>query len=320
MLVCIPGVSTESFRAHPLHSIDRCWPETNCSLDLWIELLYALGLAPEPALGIAARQDFEGDQFGFTKIPLEDIEYLYGLRVLELASYETLEVHVARQMRRGRLCIISADAYYLPDTAQVGYRKRHTATMIGINRLDCAAGVAEYFHNGGYFRLAEDDYRGLLKPDSENGTGQLPYVEFTTLEVASVEPAELKRRCAALLSKHWADRPTTNPIREFQKVFPEQARALVDRDPEALHDYAFHTARLLGSNFELLGSCLDWVTGATHPLTKHCNLIAEVAKILPFRLAKAVAHGRFERLDTALNPAADAWDSIFDAAHARAVA
>jgi hypothetical protein len=280
----------------------------------------ALGLAPEPALGMAARQDFEGDQFGFTKIPAEDIEFLYGLRVQELAPYETLENHIEHQMARARLCFIDADAYYLPDTGQAAYRRRHATTMIGINRLDRATAVAEYFHNGGYFRLSAEDYRGLFRQGSEMGLGQPPHVEFTTLDFEPVEPAELKRRGAALLSKHWARRPTINPVRAFQAVFVEQAKALVNREPEALHAYSFHTSRLLGSNFELLGSCMDWLAGTNHPLTEHCTAIAEVTKALPLRLAKAVAHGRFERLSAFLDPAADAWDALFGEVNIRAVA
>ena len=72
----LPDLTLETWRPHPLHAPERCWPETNCYNDLWIELLHALGLPVEAALGFTARQDFEGDQFGFTKFPLEDLETL----------------------------------------------------------------------------------------------------------------------------------------------------------------------------------------------------------------------------------------------------
>ena len=35
---------------HFTHSPDRIWTETNCYLDLWIELLNCLDLDPVPAL------------------------------------------------------------------------------------------------------------------------------------------------------------------------------------------------------------------------------------------------------------------------------
>ena len=52
----------------------RIWPETNCYVDLWIEVLAAAGFTPEAMLGFTLTQDFEGDQFTFFKVPLEDLE------------------------------------------------------------------------------------------------------------------------------------------------------------------------------------------------------------------------------------------------------
>src|SRR5437764_1654107 len=43
---------------HALHDETRDWPETNCYVDLWIELLAARGFAPEAALGFTLTQDF----------------------------------------------------------------------------------------------------------------------------------------------------------------------------------------------------------------------------------------------------------------------
>ena len=45
----------------------------------------ASGEAGTIALGFTAAQDFEGDQFTFTKFPLEDLETLFGLKATELA-------------------------------------------------------------------------------------------------------------------------------------------------------------------------------------------------------------------------------------------
>jgi Domain of unknown function (DUF1839) len=60
---------------HALHDESRDWPETNCYVDLWIELFAARGFAPEAALGFTLT-DFEGDQFTFFKFPLQDLEAL----------------------------------------------------------------------------------------------------------------------------------------------------------------------------------------------------------------------------------------------------
>ena len=103
------------------------WPETNCYIDLWIEVLAARGLPPEAMFGFTLTQDFEGDQFTFFKVPLEDLEALYGIRSTELAIYDRVETHVAEQLRRGRLCLVEMDSFYMPDTHGVGYHGDQSA-------------------------------------------------------------------------------------------------------------------------------------------------------------------------------------------------
>ena len=44
-----PALRPEAYQPHALHSSERIWPETNCYVDLWIEVLNAMGL---PVLGV----------------------------------------------------------------------------------------------------------------------------------------------------------------------------------------------------------------------------------------------------------------------------
>ncbi|HEY8615843.1 DUF1839 family protein [Phenylobacterium sp.] len=306
-------IRPEVHQPHPLHAPDRCWPETNCYLDLWIELLNALGLPPEAAMGFTARQDFEGDQFGFSKVPLEDLETLYGLRVQELAIYEPVEAHVLRQMARGRLCLVELDPFWLPDTGQAAYRVQHGKTTVGINAIDVDARRLEYFHNAGYFALEGEDFDQLFRPAAPDDRPFRPYVEFTTLEPIRLSQAELKARAAAILARDWARRPAQNPIRLFQQVYAERAEALAGQGEQAFHDFAFHNPRLLGANFAMLAACLDWLSDGTDARIAHCHTIAETAKAAQFQLARALARRRFDTLAPALEPAADAWDALFEA-------
>ncbi len=110
MPMVFPGLDPETYSVHALHSQERMWPETNCYVDLWIEVLNALGLAPEAMLGFTLTQDFEGDQFTFFKVPLEDLEALYGVVATELAIFDTVENHVEMQIERGRLCLVEMDS------------------------------------------------------------------------------------------------------------------------------------------------------------------------------------------------------------------
>ena len=68
------GLGPDTYKPHALHQPERMWPETNCYVDLWIETLHAFGSEPEAMLGFTLMQDFEGDQFTFFKVPLEDLE------------------------------------------------------------------------------------------------------------------------------------------------------------------------------------------------------------------------------------------------------
>ena len=317
MDVCLPALTLASFKPHPLHGPDRCWEETNCSIDLWIELLHAMGLPPEPALGFTARQDFEGDQFSFGKFPLAELQALFGLTVRELSVYRPIEQHLLLQMRRGRICLVEVDPYYLPDTGVAAYRRQHGKTAIAPNRMDIDARRLEYFHNAGYYALEGDDFDGALRPALADDVLFRPYAEFTNLDPRPLEPERLRALAAELYAWHWSQRPQSNPIRAFQAAAPAQAEALAGAGEPAFHDFAFHNLRMLGSNFELLGAGLAWLQGSGDPRIAHCQTIAETAKGAQFQLARAVARRRFDGFPQALDPAAQAWDRLFDPAVVR---
>ena len=307
-------LTPETFQPHPLHAPDRCWAETNCAIDLWIEILHAMGLTPEAALGFTATQDFEGDQFTFGKFSLAELQLLFGVRVRELSVYEPIEQHILTQMQRGRMCLVEVDPYFLPDTGVAAYRRQHGKTTIAPNAIDVAGRRLEYFHNAGYYALEGEDFDGALRPPMPEGTLFRPYMEFTSLDPHPLAPKELRRRAGELYERHWAERPAQNPIRAFQQVAPSAAKALVGAGEQAFHDYAFHNLRMLGSNFELLGAGLAWLQGPDEPHVALCQAIAETAKAAQFQLARAVARRRFDGLAQALDPAAQAWDRLFDPA------
>jgi hypothetical protein len=312
MEAVFPQLDPAAYRPHPLHAAERAWPETNCYVDLWIEVLAAMGAEPRAMLGFTAAQDFEGDQFTFFKAPLEDLEALYRLRVGELALYKAAEDHVAVQIARGRLCLVEVDGFHLPDTQGVSYGVEHGKTTVAVNRLDIAGRRMEYFHNGGYFALEGRDFDGVFQHPADPERPFLPYTEFAKLPAALPGEAELRARAAAILRGHLARRPAANPVRAFQAVIADQAAALGERPFAAFHRYAFNTLRQLGANFELMGDHLAWLGGADPRALDACRAIADTAKAAQFQLARAVMHKRSAALASALAPAADAYDQLFD--------
>jgi uncharacterized protein DUF1839 len=62
-----------SYTPHAIHGADRTYAETNCYMDVLVELLHASGNEPLAALNYLVRMDFEGDQFTFFKPPPGDL-------------------------------------------------------------------------------------------------------------------------------------------------------------------------------------------------------------------------------------------------------
>lgn len=310
-----PGLDPAGYKRHPLHSAERDWPETNCYLDVWIEVLPSLGLPPEACLAYSVTQDFEGDQFTFFKVPLEDLEALYGLRVTELAIYDRVENHVAAQIERGRLSLVEVDSFYLPDTQGVGYHNAHGKTTVAVNRLDIEGRSMDYFHGLGLHHLEGEDFDGVFqRGDKAQPLPFLPYTEFVKFPDKAPALDVIVERALALLALHLSKRPSRNPIAAFSEVFPKQVAEISERPFEFFHLYAFNTLRQLGANFELFSAHLDWlgrngVTGLEDAAGK-ARLISSTCKTVQFQLARAVMRKSFDKLVPALAPAVSAWDDL----------
>jgi hypothetical protein len=304
-------LKADGYRPHALHDAERVWPETNCYVDLWIEVLSALGLEPRAMLGFTLAQDFEGDQFTFFKVPLEDLETLYGIRATELAVYEPVERHVATQIARGRLCLVEVDSFFLPDTQGVSYRTEHGKTTVAITALDTDGRKLSYFHNGGFFELSGEDFDGVFQRGAfAQALPFLPYTEFAKFPDAP--PArDLRETARTLLAGHLARRPAENPFTAYARTFAADIEALAERPFEAFHKYAFNTLRQAGANFELAATHLDWLDGERLKTeAEAARDIATTCKTIQFQLARALARKRFAGLAEALAPAAEGWDAL----------
>ncbi len=318
-----PHLTPETYRRSELHDPGREWPETNCFMDLWIEIINALGQNPVAALGFTVAQDFEGDQFTFFKFPPEDLALLYGAKLMELAIYDCVESHALEQIERGRLPAIEVNGFYLPDTKGLSYRLEHTKTAIGINRLDPVAKRMDYFHNAGLFTLEGEDYDAILGKNLDaaaKATRLFPYSEFVKFDPPP-KGLDLHQTAVSLLRKHLATRPSDNPVAAFQTRIREKAHYLAQREPAYFHKYAFNTCRQLGANFELLADHLLWLSQQGEPgleaAVAASKAIATGAKSFQFQLARAAAKKKFEGLAAQLDPLVAHHQTALDALSAR---
>lgn len=316
MTTALLPVDTTGFLPHPLHASERSWTETNCYVDVWIEVLHALGLDPLAAAAFTLSADFEGHQWSFFKFPPEDLRFLFGLEVSELNVWKPVVEHVAEELDLGRLCTVEADSFFLPDTRGVSYRTAHVKSTIVPQMLDVEGRRLGYFHNAGYFELEGDDFDGVFRRGDRADSPELPpYMELIRLDRVRRHGPDLVGRVVALTRDHLSRRPATNPVTRLGQRLAEDVPWLATQDIETFHAYAFGTCRQCGATAELASSFVTWLNRHDAPGTEAAAAsfaeLAAGAKTLQFALARVV---RGRRVDIApiLASLEEQWSAAMD--------
>jgi hypothetical protein len=312
------ALSPQGWTSHPLHGHERDFRETNCYVDVWIELLHALGLEPLACLGFTLASDFEGDQWTFFKPPHGDLERLYEVRVEELTLWRPLLEHARAQTARGRLPLVEVDSFFLPDTHATDYRKRHTKTTIAISQVDVEARRLCYFHNTGLQSLEGDDFDGVFAPGPSERPDYLPpYCEIVKPERArAARPAELRATSAELARHHLTRRPRANPLLAHKAQLAADVALIASGGMPTYHGYCFASLRQLGASMELLAAYLRWLDGETPAACTEAAAsfaaISSTAKGLILRLARVAASGRPTDPSASFELMASAWQRGMD--------
>jgi hypothetical protein len=260
-LTVLPALDAGSYRRHALHSEERQWVEKNCYIDLWIEVIHALGMEPLAVMPFTAAIDFEGDQWTFYKPPHDELRDLYGIDVQELNVWRPLIEHAVEHMAAGKLISTEADAYWLPDTSGTDYRRNHVKTTIVLADLDLENRRLGYFHNAGYYTLSGEDFAGTFRTEAAPDPQFMPlFAEVVRLERSVRRPLpELVGMSLALWSRHLKRVPAANPVQAFRRRFESDLAALQERGLAYYHAWAFASTRQLGSAFELAAQNLQWL-------------------------------------------------------------
>jgi hypothetical protein len=309
-------------RRHPIHAQDRQWAETNCYVDVWVELLHAWGFDPVAALAVTLAVDFEGDQWTFFKVAHADLYDLYGLDVQELAVWKPLVAHVDEQVGLGRPVLVEMDSFHLPDTAGTAYRAEHVKSTIAVTGIDGKARRLHYFHNLGFHELAGDDFDHLFHLTGRPNPARLPpYVEFVKRRPGPASAGDdLTRASLGLLRRQMGLLPTTNPFERFRERLATDLGWLSGEGLDTFHKYSFATLRQFGAAYELAATYLRWLAARTgKPLEGAADEFAAIstaAKSLQFHLARAVA--RKKPLDLSpIDGMAARWRGAIDKLKAR---
>ena len=315
MSISLLPISVAEYVPHDLHGPGRVWDQTNCSVDVWVEMLHALGLDPLAAAAFSVAADFEGDQWTFYKYPPEDVLALYGIDAHEMMPWLGVLEHVCSQLERGRLMTVEVDSWFLPDTQGVSYRRGHDKSTIVVNAIDRERRWMAYFHNAGYHELAGDDFDGVFRLGAHADASSLPpYTEIVRLEkMHLLDPEELTARSLGLLTKHLTLRPLDNPVQRMTARISEDADWLRAADSQTFHSYAFATMRQCGASSETASSYCRWLAprapqhrAALNAAAEHWCGLAEGAKIAQLKLAR-LARGRATTLDESWQEMARHW-------------
>ncbi len=263
-IVAIERLDAARYRRHALHAEERVWVEKNCYVDIWLEVIHALGLEPMAILPFTLAIDFEGDQWTFFKPPHNELFDLYGIVVQELNVWRPLIEHAEEHLAAGRLISTEADAFWLPDTAGTDYRRQHTKSTIVLNELDLGNRRLGYFHNAGYFQLEGEDFARTFRLDQTPDPTFMPlFAELVRIDAIVERPsAELLEMSRQLLRHHVARRPKENPVRRFQHRFEQDLATIQHKGMDYYHAWAFATTRQFGAAFEAASLYLRWLGSA----------------------------------------------------------
>lgn len=300
MRLQVLDLDPKTYRPHPVHANDRIWPESNCAADLWIEVLNALSLEPIAAMGFTLSSNFDGEQWRMFKFSTEDLRRLYRLDVYEVNLWRELPVHLREHIGLGRMLTIDVDAWWLPDTAGLTYRSSHQKTTITVQMIDEEDHTLGYFHNGGYFELGDEDFAQLTGLVSAPRPPMPPYAEAIDLENLE-RTSDVRQVACHLAHEHVSRRALANPVRQMRKRMERDLPWLVEAGLETFHRYAFGTVRQCGSNAELAGDYVLWLSEAPDPqlapIAAAFYDVAKRAKSLEFLMARALRGKRVELAD-----------------------
>ena len=304
----LPAALTTSNIGQPhfCHSGDRIWPETNCYVDLWIELLHALGHDPVPAFACALSADHDGQQWSFLKVAPEDIRRLYGLEVTEENVWLPLLETIESGPGRGILHTVEVDSWWLPDTAGTDYHRNHVKTTIIPTSVDRSTQTMSYIHNSGIHSLSGADFTGVFGLAGTEEGSLLPYVE----QIRSFPERAHEDSLLPIVREHLARRAPGNPVERLGHGVREAVAWLPGAGMETFHLWAFATLRQCGATAELAADLSRHLAagpapGAAEAVGPFLD-VAAGAKAVQFKMARA-ARGRQVDVGEGLENMARSW-------------
>ena len=223
--------------------------------------------------------------------------------------------HALEHLAAGKLMSVEADSFWLPDTAGTDYRSAHGKTTIVINDVDTEARRLGYFHNAAYFQLEGEDFDRTFWLDGQAPILP-PYAELIRIDRAIVrDDEELRSMSRQLLTERLTWLPAENPIDRCRERFADDLAELHRAGLPVFHKWAFAGLRQLGAASSLAASYLRWLWGNAAPAeaVQGYERIADLAKMLMLKSARAVNSGREPEVGETFDEMSAAWRTSTDA-------
>lgn len=306
-------LESKNYVPSALHGETMAWVEKNCYVDVFIELIHALGLEPRAMLPFVLALDFLNDQWTFFKPPHHDLQLLYGIDIQELNVWRSLYEHALTYQQVGDPISTEADAYWLPDTAGTDYRRNHVKTTIIICHIDAEAQTLGYFHNAGYFQLGGEDFRRLFRLDRTDDPPFMPfYAEIVRLgRAVTKEQADITEVSLSLLRHHLTLVAADNPVTRFGSYVIEHCEQTKELGIDYYHAWSFATTRQLGAASELSAVYCDWLTEQGRldlaSAAADFRTISTLTKTLLLKMARIYTTQKTSDLQPLFADMAEAW-------------
>lgn len=314
-VAALPDLDVATYRRDPLHSEESIWVEKNCYIDLFIEMVHALGLEARAMLAFTVAVDFEHDQWTFFKPQHKELYELYSVDVQELSVWRSLLDEALAHVGPHTMVATEADAYWLPDTAGTDYRNQHTKTTIAIQSIDVEKKRLGYFHNASYYALEGEDFDKLFRIGVAPDPTHMPFfaerIRFD--RKVRLPDEELKSRSRRHLREHFARIPANNPVERFGARFPEDLAWVQREGLPFYHAWAFVNLRQLGAAFELAAHHLRWLEPTQFSVAAESFMsLSSQAKALILKVARAVNGKKTLDLTSTFDEMASAYQRGMD--------
>ena len=217
----LPQLDAATYQRHALHADDRVWVEKNCYVDIWIEVVHALGLEPMAMLPFVVAHRLRGRPVDVLQAAARRAARALrhrraGAQRVAAARSSTRSEHLGAgklDLDRGRRVLAARHrGHRLPAPA-------HQDDDRASSDFDRRARRLGYFHNAGYYALEGEDFAQTVPRRTRRPipTFMPLFAELVRIDRAGAAAGgRAARDVAARCSRrHLARRPADNPVARF---------------------------------------------------------------------------------------------------------